>query len=80
MSENRNNVETNNLKESDFNLKLLLSSFTVPFLFAANCQVPEILVKLTELGIIQVGNCARTKIDFKFEIIPEESSSKLISA
>jgi hypothetical protein len=40
-----------------FNLNSFLSSIKVTFLFAANCQVPEILSKLNDFGVMKVGYC-----------------------
>ena len=88
-SENRrqNSVKVifTNIPEKKFDLESFLLSFSVPFLFALNCQVPNVLKELSDLGVINVGYCTRTpdkeKIDFKFQISSscfDSDSSKLI--
>lgn len=64
--------------ECSASARSFLDGFQVPFLFPLNCQVPKFLQKLTNEGIINVGECKRTadktEIDILFEVIEQAHS------
>jgi hypothetical protein len=83
----KNGIQVSNFisaQNERFDLKRFLSSIRVPFLFASNCQVPGILCKLSNFGVINVGYCERTadntKIDFKFDIFAENGQKMVCVA
>lgn len=62
-------------------LENFLASIEVPFLYAANCTVPELLQKLTRSNCgINVGECKRTadkdKIDFKLDLFKTDKGKR----
>ena len=63
-----------------FNLQDFLSNHIVPYLYPANCQVPDILEKLTDESQIYVGHCKRNsdndKVDFSFSLSRLNSDSQ----
>ena len=63
-----------------FDLEKFLNSCRIPFLYSANCKVPEILQKLSKTGVIKVGECSRTadkdEIDFKFDLFCSGNQKK----
>ena len=65
--------------ETGFDLENFLKQFHVPFLYPSNCEIPEVLEKLTSDNVINVGYCGRTadkeKIDFKFSVAKEPTDT-----
>ena len=61
-----------------FNLKDFLSNHIVPYLYPANCKIPDILQKLTSENQISVGYCERTpdkdKVDIAFSLLSLNNS------
>ena len=65
--------------KTEFDLENFLKKFHVPFLYPSNCEIPEVLEKLTSDNVIKVGYCGRTadreKIDFKFSVSKAPTNS-----